>query len=116
MALLRLSLRSNLILLLGFVALLILGDRMREIVGERERDIADARATLLGFTRNMAEQQAALISETKALLTLAAKLPEATENSVTACQVPFRHIIAELPWIENLSIFDRNGRQVCTSR
>ncbi|MBA3520186.1 MAG: diguanylate cyclase [Rhizobiales bacterium] len=49
------------------------------------------------------------------MLALAASLPEIRADSPTACRNPFRRLADALPWLDDLSLMNLDGRLVCTS-
>lgn len=111
----RLSLRANLLLLLGLAAAFLILDRTTEIVDNRKSDIARAGGEILDVTRRIAQRQADVIADARAILRLAAGLPESDGSSMTACQVPFRHIVDDLPWLRTISVVAPDGNVVCSS-
>lgn len=112
---LRLSLRTNLLVLLAILAVLVVIDRSREIAKTRDTEIERARADLLALAQDGVERQSALISQIRATLRLAVTLPKLAGTALTDCRASLREIVSDRPWIASLSVIRPNGDPLCTS-
>jgi hypothetical protein len=103
-----------LLLLLGVAGILV-ADRILEVAQARAAAITSAREEILAITTDSARRQADLVSDARAILTLAAALPESDGRSLTGCQVPFRRAVKARPWLISLTVIHPTGMAVCTS-
>ncbi len=111
----RLSLRTNLALLLLFAVAILAVDRAHELTGIRAHEIDEATAELTGLARTGAERQADVIASAKALLRLAVDLPITSAETGSGCQRSFRSIVDDLPWLRSLWVVAPDGRAICTN-
>lgn len=111
----RVSLRWRLLLLLGLVASLLVSDRAREILDRRAELIEDARQKLADHARGAAQRQADVVSDLRALLTLAAAIPESGIDAGQRCRAPYQTVVSALPWLLSLVNAAPNGSTICAS-
>ncbi|MDQ3560339.1 MAG: hypothetical protein M3453_14385, partial [Pseudomonadota bacterium] len=109
------SIRTQLLILLVVIAALLIADRAREIMAARNDGIARAKEDIFDLAQRGAQREAEILAHARAMLALAASLPEIRADSPTACRNPFRRLADALPWLDDLSLMNLDGRLVCTS-
>lgn len=112
----NLSLRARLLTLLGVVAFALVADRTSEIMARRADLIATARAHLADLARTGAQRQENVISDVRALLTLATEMPEASPKAGLACRQSFVKTVDAIPWLVSLVAIRSDGTPFCSSR
>lgn len=113
----NLSLRSRLLILLALVACVLVADRASDIVERRSHLIETARDRLTDIARRGAERQEDVLSDVRALLTLATEMPEASPRSgPDACRLPFSKTVDAIPWLVSLAAVRLDGTMFCSSR
>ena len=111
----RLSLRTNLALLLCLIVAILVVDRVREMTRIREHEIATAEAEVSSLAERGAERQAEVIADAKALLRFAVDLPITAADAGQACLQSFSNIVDDLPWLRSLWVVGLDGRVICTN-
>jgi diguanylate cyclase (GGDEF)-like protein len=111
----RLSLRTNLILLLAVAVAILVVDRGREATRMRADAIARASSDVHVAAQSGAERQAEVLSEAKALLRMAVELPAPGTGNASACHKSFKRVNDEVPWLISLAVFGLDGFPICTS-
>lgn len=77
--------------------------------------VEQAHEKALATARHGASTQGEIIVTTRAILTSLATIPETMSGSGRACHEPFRLIVANTPWLENLWLTSPNGKVLCSS-
>lgn len=111
-----LSLRARLAVLLGLLALVLIVDRAGDILARRADLSAATRTRLADLARAGAERQEDVISDARALLTLATEMPESSPVGGDACGEIYAKTAEALPWLLSLMAARPDGSTFCTSR
>lgn len=109
------SIRTQLLIMLVVIAAFLVADRTREILAARDDGIARAKEDIFELAQRGSQREAETIAHARAMLMLAASLPEIRVDSPTACRNPFRRLADALPWLDDISLVNLKGRLVCTS-
>lgn len=109
------GLRAWLVLLLLLFGIPLLAERGQDILQTRRERIEAARRHVLSATGQGAATLADMVAEVRAVLAMAAVLPQTAADSGRACHEPFRRLAEGSPWLKNIWLVRPDGVGFCSN-
>lgn len=111
----NISVRARLAILMFLFAIPVTAVFAWQVLMHRSVLVEQAHEKALATARHGASIQGEIIVTARAILTSLANIPETMSGSGRACHEPFRLIVANTPWLENLWLTSPNGKVLCSS-
>ena len=111
-----LSIRARLMLLALLAVAPLTVDRVRLLENSRAERMALAREDVVDLTRRAADAQSELISSTRAVLQVVARVYVTMIQGGDGCAVSLARFAADVPWIKGFSVVGPDDRVICSSQ
>lgn len=109
------GLRAWLVLLLLLFGIPLMAERAQDILETRRERIEAARRHVLSVAAQGASALAHMVAEVRAILSMAAVLPQTAPGSGRACHEPFRRVAEHSPWLKNIWLVRPDGVGFCSN-
>ena len=110
-----LSIRARLMLLALLAVVPLTLDRVRQLENSRVERLETAHNEVISLTRRAVESESEMISATRAVLRVAARLYESTAGKPNDCAAAFVGVATDVPWIVSLVAIGPDDRVTCSN-
>jgi diguanylate cyclase (GGDEF)-like protein len=109
------GIRARLVMLAMILVVPLMVDRVLVLENTRADQFKQAADELAKLARHNAAAQREVLSSVEALLRSAAYIQVASEGTGRGCAILRASLRVEMPWINSLSVVDKNGRISCST-